>query len=147
MGVWMVACGDSGSGDGGNGCPTGEVPCDGVCIDEITPTLDGVNGIQASIFDQSCTFSNCHGSMGAPQAGLELSSVSVSEANLIDVSSTQIPTRVRVAPGDSSSSYVMNKILGEDIADGTQQMPIVGTLCQSRIDAIEQWIDDGAPLD
>ena len=75
MSLGMVGCGSSDGGGSGNGCDVGEVPCDGVCIPEIAPTLEGAQGIQASVFDGSCTFSNCHGDTGTQQAGLELSSV------------------------------------------------------------------------
>ena len=124
-GLAMAGCGDSNSDSGGGGpCSSGEVECDGVCIPEIATTLDGVNGIQASVFDGSCAFTNCHGDMGLPGGGLVLSSVSESEMNLIDVDSTQIPTLVRVAPGDVGASYIVNKLLGEEILEGTSRMPI-----------------------
>ena len=143
MGWLIVGCGDSGSGS--SGCSSGEVACDGECIPEIVPTLDGAQGVQAAVFGQTCAFTNCHGSMGAAQAGLELSSVSVSDENLIDVDSTQVPTKLRVDPGDSSASYLMDKLLGMDI-QGTQPMPIGGMLCGPRLEAVRQWIDDGAPI-
>ena len=139
-----IGCGDSG-GDGGNGCDAGEVPCDGVCIPEIEPTLAGAQGVQQSVFSGSCTFSNCHGTEGAQQAGLELSSVDVSAANLIDIDSTQVQGK-RVTAGDSAASYVMNKLLGENMAPMTLKMPITGTLCESKIDAVRAWIDAGAPV-
>lgn len=142
LGVWMVGCGDS-----GDGCPTGQVLCDDVCIDEIAPTLSGANGLQASIFTPSCTFTNCHGTMGAQQAGLQLSSVEVSEANLVDVDATQVPEKVRVAPGDSGASYIMNKLTGVDMAPTTQQMPVGFPLCEPQLQAVRQWIDDGAPIE
>ncbi len=166
LSILMTGCGDSSSGsagtggsagvgggggaggEGGSGCPSGQVPCDGVCIDEITPTLDGANGVQAAVFSQSCAFTNCHGTMGAQQAGLELSSVEVSESELIDVASTQVPSRLRVDPGNSSDSYLMDKLLGENLAPMTNRMPIGPMpLCDARIDAVEQWIDDGAPIE
>jgi hypothetical protein len=150
MGLGMVGCGDSGGGTGGaggsgNGCDAGELPCDGVCIPEIAPTLGGAQGIQESVFNGSCAFSNCHGDTGAQQAGLELSSVDVSEANLIDVDATQVAGK-RVTAGDSAASYIMNKLLGENIAPGTLMMPITGTLCESKVDAIQEWIDAGAAV-
>lgn len=142
LGVMMTACGD----DGGSGgaCPSGQVSCDGVCINEITPTLAGANGIQAAVFQPTCTFSNCHGTEGTAQAGLELSSVAASEQNLIDVDSTQVPALVRVSPGQSGDSYLMNKLLGMDMATGTLQMPPGAALCAPRLDAVNQWIEDGA---
>ena len=134
MGLGMVGCGSSdggsaGTGGSGNGCGAGEVPCDGVCIPEIAPTLAGAQGIQASVFDNSCALSSCHGEP-AKQAGLDLSSVDISEANLIDVDSTQVDGK-RVTPSDSAASYIMNKLLGENMAPDTVMMPTLGTLCQS----------------
>jgi len=148
-GLGLTACGDSESG-GGNGCPSGEVPCDGVCIPAIQPTLAGAQGIQTSVFTGSCAFSNCHGDMGAQQANLELSSVDVSEQNLIDVTSTQVPPSAqagipRVDPGDDANSYLMNKLLGVDIEAETQQMPNLGTLCEEKVEAVREWIAAGAP--
>jgi hypothetical protein len=143
LGVAVVGCGDS---ESGGGCPNGQVECDGVCIDEIEPTL---RSIQAEVFSISCsTASTCHDANG-PEQGLDLSSLAASEASLIDVDSTQVPTKVRVAPGDSSASYLMNKLLGVDIPLGTTRMPQLDPdgLCAPKIDAVEQWIDDGAPVE
>ncbi|MGB5192874.1 MAG: hypothetical protein WBN70_07820 [Polyangiales bacterium] len=146
LGVLMAACGDDG-GSSVDDCPTGQVTCDGVCIDAVTATLGGPNGLQAAVFSPSCTFSNCHGTEGAMQAGLELSSVAVSAANLVDVDSTQVASRVRVAPGESGASYLMNKLDGVNMEPTTQQMPIGGMLCAARLEAVRRWINDGAPLE
>ncbi|MBW1758342.1 MAG: hypothetical protein JRJ80_19540 [Deltaproteobacteria bacterium] len=146
----MVGCGDSGS-SGGSGCPDGEIACDGMCIPSITATLGGAQGIQASVFDTSCALSDCHGATGIHQAELELSSVDVSLDNLVDQLSMQIPASgdmpiPRVDPQNSSGSYIMNKLLAVDMATGTFQMPITGTLCDAKVEAVRQWIDDGAPV-
>ena len=53
-------------GDGAGAC------CSGSCIPEILPALDGPNGIQARIFEESgCTARACHGSGDIPQTDLE----------------------------------------------------------------------------
>jgi hypothetical protein len=141
-GFGLVGCGDSGSsGSGGSG----GLVCDGVTIPAIALTLGGENGIQESVFQGSCAFTSCHGAMGTPQAGLELSSVDVSAANLIDVDATQVDGK-RVTPSDSATSYLMNKLLGEGIPEPWQMMPITGELCQAKIDAVEDWINAGAPV-
>ncbi|MGB8329676.1 MAG: hypothetical protein WCE62_06070 [Polyangiales bacterium] len=138
LGFWMVGCGDS------SPCPSGEVECDGVCIPEIEPTLAGARGIQASVFNGSCAFSNCHGAEGIQQADLELSSVAVSEANLVDVESTEVDG-LRVAPGDTSASYLIDKLLGVNLAPDTSRMPISSEpLCDAKIEAVEAWVADGA---
>ena len=140
VGLGMVACGDS--SDGGSACPDGQVPCDGVCIDAIEPTL---TSIQPGVFRGSCAFSSCHDA-DQPEGELDLSSVTASEADLIDVDSVQVDGK-RVAPSDSANSYIMNKLLGQNIPPPYLQMPIGGLLCAEKIDVVRQWIDDGAPFD
>ncbi len=140
LGVLMAACGSDGGDDG---CPSGEVDCDGTCIETIEPNLAS---IQAQIFDRSCAASSCHDA-NLPAANLNLSDAVASGENLVDVNSVQVPSELRVAPGDSGASYLMNKILGVDMAAGTQRMPLNAAgivLCTPQIDAIQQWIDDGA---
>jgi hypothetical protein len=41
----------------------------------------------------------------------------------------------------------MDKLLGVEMAPMTQQMPIGFPLCQPKIDAVRQWIDDDAPIE
>lgn len=139
LGLLMFGCGDSG------GCPTGQVSCDGTCIDAIEPTLAS---IQTGVFEvnSTCTASSCHDD-NLPAENLDLSSVAASEANLIDVDSEQVEGK-RVAPGDSSASYLMNKLLDVNIAPGTTRMPQLDPdgLCDAKIEAIRQWIDAGAPI-
>jgi hypothetical protein len=137
-GPWMIGCGDDG------GCPSGQVSCDDVCIDAIESTLAGVDGIQARVFEGSCAFTNCHGAEGLPQADLDLSSATVSADNLIDVQSTEVDG-LRVAPGNTGASYLVDKLLGQNLAPGTARMPNVGIpLCDAKIQAVEAWIEAGA---
>ncbi len=140
LGLSMVGCGSSGST-----CPSGEVECDGVCIPQIESSLAGAHGIQASVFDTSCAFSGCHGTAGVQQAGLALSSAAISAANLINVVSTEVPPGLRVAPGDTNASYLIDKLLGENLAPGTLRMPYTPpALCDAKIQAVEAWVADGA---
>ena len=96
------------------------------------------------MFDISCASSACHDA-DLPQADLDLSSVDTSEADLIDVDSVQVDG-MRVVTGDSADSYIMNKLLGQNIPQPYLQMPIGGTLCAPKVEVIRQWIDDGAPI-
>ena len=137
-GVTVAGCGSSGTS-----CPEGQVDCDGVCIDTIAADLPS---IQTQIFDLSCTASACHDA-DLPAQDLDLSSVSSSAQNLVGVNSTETPTLLRVEAGNSGSSYLMNKVLGENMALGTARMPLNSdgfVLCEPQIDAIRQWIDGGA---
>lgn len=141
-GFLMVGCGSSGDA---NPCEGSQVDCDGFCIDPIAPTL---TAIQARIFElRGCASSDCHDAT-LPEASLDLSSVSASGMNLVNANSVQITERLRVAPNDSGASYLVNKVLGVDIALGTSRMPLNDggnvALCEEEISAIRQWIDDGA---
>ncbi len=139
----MFGCGDDGGGGGGD-CPTGQVPCDGVCIDEVASTL---TAIQSEVFQVSCTASSCHDA-DQPQANLDLSSLTASETNLIDVEADQVAEN-RVTPGEPDASYLMNKLLGVDMAEGTTRMPQGDPdgLCEPKLEAVRQWILDGAPIE
>jgi len=153
-GACLVGCGSDEQCEGPNescntdthecDCNSGSVRCDDFCIDEIEPTLAA---IQVDIFDNvGCSAIPCHGAE-VPPFGLDLSSVDTSEASLVSVESGQSPQKLRVAPGDSGASYLMNKILGVDMAPDTERMPLVAPpLCDARIEAVRAWIDAGAPI-
>ena len=127
-------------------CSGGQVACDGACIDPIAATLPA---IQSEIFvPRNCAASSCHDD-SLPAASLDMSSVAASGANLVGINSVQITESLRVAAGDSAASYLMNKLLGVGMANGTSRMPSNedGTvLCEAEISAIRQWIDDGAAV-
>lgn len=139
IGLFLVGCGSSGS------CAEGQVSCDGECIPAIELTLAGDQGIWKSVFDVSCNTESCHDDV-QPEEMLDLSSVEASEMSLIDVISVQAGPRLRVEPGDSGASYLMNKLEGVGIAPGTTRMPQLDLdgLCSVKIEAVRAWIDSGA---
>lgn len=97
--------------------------------------------IQASVFTPSCAFSGCHGG-GSPAQGLNLEDGN-SFSNLVNVASSQVPSLMRVTPGDPDSSYLVQKL--EGTAAVGAQMPRGGpALSQDLIDDVRQWIQDGA---
>lgn len=112
------------------GCPTEE--------ETLEPTLDA---IQEAVFGKSCHFSTCHGGEGA-NAGLRLDNKQDSYDTLVDIGGVDA-FGVRVVPGDAEASLLYRTLLApvEDVdlmpksADGLEQY---------KIDAIGQWIDDGA---
>ncbi len=64
---------------------------------------------------------------------------------LVGVASVEQPSLLRVAAGDPDSSYMVHKIEGAPGITGGQ-MPLGETpLPQATIDAIRQWITNGAP--
>ena len=150
--LFAVACGDDGgaadddadSSESGAACEGDQIPCADMCIDPVEPTLAN---IQSTLF-VTCAFANCHGS--GPAEMLSMDDAATTHANLVGVTSVQRPSANRVEPGDPAASYLINKLRGEDIeptaSDGApgQVMPIGAPFCDARIEAIEQWIRDGA---
>ena len=129
-----AGCG-GGSGDGAdNGAPPAPPP---------PPSSFGPNfsEIQAEVFTPTCAVSGCHTGAAAPE-GLRLDEAN-SFGMLVDVASSQVPSILRVAPGDPDNSYLIQKL--EGTASAGVQMPEGGPpLPQASIDVIRQWIIDGA---
>src|SRR5580658_399016 len=130
-----VGCAGNGDGLNQNGLPimTGN-PGTG----PITPDLQS---IEDNVFTPIC--SKCHIGASAPE-GLQLDAAHAYNA-LVGVPSVEEPSLLRVNPGNPDQSYMVLKIEG---APGIQggQMPLGETpLPQDTIDAIRQWISNGAP--
>ena len=142
LGVSMIGCGDSTS----SGCESGQVSCDGGCIPEADSSLAWV---QTNVFDvHSCAASSCHDGQNVdPREDLDLRTTQMSYDTLVDVESQQMaPNSLLVAPNDSSASYLIDKLLGRNLAEGTALMPsgAVTPLCAAKIDGVRAWIDAGA---
>ncbi len=91
------------------------------------------------MFSAICT--NCHTGAAAPQ-GLRLEN-GMSHAMLVNVPSTEVPTILRVNPGNPNASYLVQKIEGTAAVGG--RMPLGGpNLSADQIAAIRQWITNGA---
>ena len=89
-----------------------------------------------TIFNNNC--GNCH--LGSSSGGLNLSSYT-------NVMSGGNDGAV-IIPYDHAASVIYDRITREESATG--DMPPTGSLSQSQIDLIAQWIDEGAleePLD
>lgn len=130
----LAACGGGGGGGGsGNGQPPDAPP-----PDSFGPNF---SEIQAEVFTPTCAVSGCHTGGAAPQ-GLQLDESS-SYGLLVGVASTEVPSLLRVEPGDPDNSYLIQKL--EGTASVGDQMPLGGPpLPQASIDVIRQWISDGA---
>ncbi|HEY1313070.1 MAG TPA: Ig-like domain-containing protein [Steroidobacteraceae bacterium] len=105
------------------------------------PISADFQSIQDNVFTPIC--SKCHIGAGAPE-GLQLDAAH-SYNLLVGVPSNEQPSVLRVKPGDPDDSYMVRKIEGEAGISGGQ-MPFGETpLPQATIDAIRQWITNGAP--
>jgi hypothetical protein len=105
------------------------------------PITADFQSIQENVFTPIC--SKCHIGGGAPY-GLQLDAAH-SYNLLVGVPSVEQPALLRVKMGDPDNSYMVHKIEGlQGITGG--QMPLGETpLPQATIDAIRQWITNGAP--
>ncbi len=95
------------------------------------------------IFDRNCT-GTCH-SGEAPASGLVLSP-GAAYANLVGVASVQVPSLVRVAPGDPDASYLVAKLEDTHVAVGGSgtRMPPYLRLADNELLLFRDWILAGA---
>lgn len=93
--------------------------------------------LQTDIFTPRC--SGCH----PPTQGLDLSP-GQTYGSTVNVPSSEVPSLMRVKPGDPDNSYLYRKIRGVGISGA--RMPQGGPyLSQSDIDKVKGWIEAGAP--
>lgn len=131
--VGLCACAGNGEGLDAGGRPLSEGSGD-------SATLSATfNSIQANVFSPVCTA--CHAGASAP-LGLRLDEAN-SYSLLVGVPSTEVPSILRVKPGDPNNSYIIQKLEGHAAVGG--QMPLGGSpLPAATIAFIRQWITDGA---
>lgn len=123
------------------------------CIDATTHS--DLAFIEQKIFVASCTIgSSCHASPNDPgKLGLQ---PGTSHDHLVNVSSMIDATRKLVVPNDVAASYLM--VMLRDVAPGMASPPAnpppgnvgfmppsTATLCCQKLEAIERWINAGAP--
>lgn len=95
--------------------------------------------IQANVFTPIC--SGCHGGP-TPSAGMNLTA-GQAFANIVNVNSSEVPSLLRIKPGDPDNSYLIRKIEGTATVGG--RMPLGGApLSPTLIQTIRDWISDGA---
>jgi mono/diheme cytochrome c family protein len=102
---------------------------------------DDFQEIQNTIFTPVCTV--CHTGTNAP-LGLRLDAGN-SYAAIVNVASGEVPSLMRINPGNPDASYLVQKIQG-NAAVGSR-MPANGPpfLSQAQIDLIRSWVAAGAP--
>jgi hypothetical protein len=133
MSLLLHACGGNGEGLDASGRPLEPGTGNG----ELTPDFQS---IQANVFTPICT--QCHVGANAPE-GLRLDAAN-SYGALVGVPSNQVPSTLRVKPGDPGGSYLVQKLEGRAAVGG--RMPLdQPELPDATIAVIRQWIADGAP--
>jgi hypothetical protein len=135
----IAACAGNGEGLDANGRPL--VPGGSGSLPPLSADFDS---IQANIFTPICSV--CHVGGSAPE-GLRLDAAD-SFNLLVSVPSTEVPSLMRVKPGDPDNSYIIQKVEGH-AAVGAQMPDGCPTtqpcLTTSTIAFIRQWITNGAP--
>jgi hypothetical protein len=123
--------GEAGAATGGN---AGSTPP--VC----GPAVSFASDVQP-VLTQNCASAGCH-SGRRPSEGLSLVA-GESYAALVNQPSASCSGRVLVVPDDLSASYLMDKLLGQNLCSGTR-MPKSGSLPAQDLAAISSWICHGA---
>jgi hypothetical protein len=129
----VAACAGNGMGLDSNGRPISSGSGGG------GPLTADFASIQAHVFTPICSV--CHVGASAPQ-GLRLDANN-SYHLLVGVPSTEVPSILRVKPGDPANSYIIQKLQGT-AAVGAQMPFDEAPLPASTIAVIAQWITEGA---
>jgi hypothetical protein len=100
--------------------------------------------VQNEIFTPTCGAIGCHDRLGQ-QEGLVLTPGNA-YGNTVGQPSHQMPSLLRVAPGDPAGSYLYRKVAGSGITG--DRMPQGGPyLSDAQIKLVRDWIRRGAPND
>jgi hypothetical protein len=100
--------------------------------------------VQREILDRHCV-RDCHEG-GAAAASLQLAR-GHSWANLVNQRSRQIPTQIRVVPGNPGASYLVKKMEGGIGIVGDQMPRLAPARPASELELVRSWIARGAPND
>lgn len=107
----------------------------------------GLAAIQQQIFDQSCTSGSCHNLIS--RAGNLALVDGVSYSQLVDVPPDNAVALqaglVRVAPSQPDLSFLLIKLTGPGVGEGSQMPLSAAPLSAAQIDLIRNWIAAGAP--
>lgn len=134
----LAACAGNGEGLDANGQPL--VPGGGAP----PPLSADFESLQQNIFTPICSV--CHAGANAPE-GLRLDAAD-SYNLLVGVPSTEVPSLLRVKPGDPANSYIIQKLQGTAAVGAQMPFGCPSTqpcLSASTIAFIQQWITNGAP--
>jgi hypothetical protein len=132
----LWGCAGNGTGLDSNGAPRGS---GGGGTGGGTVTAD-FQSIQDNVFTPIC--SRCHAGAAAPE-GLMLDAAH-SYNLLVGVASQEVPSLNRVKAGDPDNSYIIIKLTNGPGIVGAQMPFGLPPLPQPTIDAIRQWIANGA---
>lgn len=100
--------------------------------------------VQNEVFTPTCAALGCHDTLGQ-QSGQVLAP-GLAYAQTVNHQSVEMPSLMRVLPGDPANSYLYRKITGAGITG--DRMPAGGPfLNDAQIKLVRDWIRRGAPND
>jgi hypothetical protein len=119
------------------------------------PTAPGAGGepvdpgatftrVQNEIFTPTCAQLGCHDPLGQQQQ--QVLSAGRAYASIVNKPSVEIPSLMRILPGDPSHSYLYRKVTGTGIT-GDRMPQGRPPLTAAQIKLIRDWILRGAPND
>ena len=145
-GCLMGACGDGIVDVFSEECDDGNTEdgdgCDAVCEIETDPgVLPTLASIQANVFTPTCAVCHVPGGTGP----MPLNTEAASYDSLVNAGFSFTCAVPRVDPGNPDGSCLVLKIEGSVLVSGTSMPPPpVPPLSQGQIDAIRDWIEQGA---
>jgi len=113
-----------------------------VTVSEPPPQAATFTRVQNEIFNTSCALSGCHNA-GSAQAGQNLSQ-GAAYNNIVNVPSTEQPSKDRIEPSDLENSYMWLKVTGDSSISGGRMPLGRPALSQDRLDLLRDWILAGA---
>lgn len=130
-------------GSCGHACAPGQTCSSGQCRCG-SSTVSFASAVQP-ILSASCALNGCHGGTAAKE-NLNLTT-GRSYGNLVNVPATECSDgRKRVTPGDTSNSYLLQKLLDTALCGNGTQMPKSGqSIPASQVQTVADWICEGAP--
>lgn len=142
LSVALAAGCSGGGGDDDDDDDAATTP--GTVCTPLSPTL---TVIQSAIFAPQCALASCHDST-LPAGNLDLSSAGVSRTEMLEVLSEGTFNAANIAivdSGNATASFLYLKVTGATGISGSQMPDTNQDLCAEKIDAIEAWIEAGAP--
>jgi hypothetical protein len=136
----LSGCAGNGAGLDANGRPIGSGGGGGTGGGGGGTVTADFQSIQDNVFTPIC--SPCHSGGSAPE-GLMLDAAH-SYNLLVGVPSMEVPSLNRVKPSDPNSSYIIIKLTSGPGIVGDRMPDMLPPLPQATIDAIRQWIANGA---
>jgi hypothetical protein len=100
--------------------------------------------VQNEIFTPTCARIGCHDTIGQQSQMILVAGRAYEQT--VNRPSVEMPSLLRVAPGDPSNSYLYRKITGAGIT-GDRMPQSLPPLTDAQIKLVRDWIRRGAPND